>query len=106
VIKLRVLLDHDLPVKSYRASLQTAEGREILTMGGLKETPRPARTPDATSGVIVDSVGRPGPPYRILDVFVPTSALTPGAYLLSVRADTRPDDELTAVPFVVRPAAR
>ena len=82
-IRVRVVLDHDLRVTSYRASLQTAEGREILRVGGLREA-------SGTDG-------------RTLDVMVPSGLLSPGTYLLSIQRDSAgPPEELTATTFVVR----
>jgi anti-sigma factor RsiW len=82
-IRLRVLLEHDLRVSSYRASLQTSAGREILRVGGLREASRPEG--------------------RMVDVMVPGGLLRPGSYLLSVQRDAGgAPEELTATTFLVR----
>ena len=82
-IRLRVLLEHDLRVASYRASLQTSEGREVLRVGGLREASRSAG--------------------RTVDVMVPAGLLAPGHYLLSVQRDAGgAPEELTATTFLVR----
>ena len=82
-IRLRVPLEHDLRVASYRISLQTAAGREVLRVGGLRE------------------VSRAG--GRTVDVIVPSGLLRPGSYLLSVQRDgAGAPDELTATTFQVR----
>lgn len=82
-IRIRVLLDHDLRISSYRACLQTPEGREILRVGGLRE-----------------ASGREG---RTLDIVVPAGLLRPGTYLLSIQRDSAGAPvELTAATFVVR----
>jgi hypothetical protein len=82
-IRLRVTLEHDSRVPSYRASLQTRDGREVLRVGGLREASR-----------------RGG---RTVDVMVPAGLLRSGTYLLSIQRDAAgPPQELTATTFVVR----
>lgn len=82
-VRLRVLLEHDLHVTSYRASLQTGEGREILRVGGLREAS--------------------GPEGRTVDVIVPAGLLPAGTYLLSIQRDAAgAPEELTATTFLVR----
>lgn len=82
-IRLRVPLEHDLRVASYRASLLTGEGREVLRVGGLREAK--------------------GPKGRTVDVIVPAGLLRPGAYLLSLQRDAPgAAEELTATTFLVR----
>lgn len=82
-VLLRVPLKHDFDVTSYRVSLQTSEGREILRVDGLRQTS--------------------GPEGRALDVVVPTELLRPGTYLLSLqRGVPGAPQELTATTFRVR----
>jgi hypothetical protein len=82
-IRLRVLLEHDLSVTSYRVSLQTREGREVLRVGGLREASRPEG--------------------RTVDVMVPAGLLTPGHYLISIQRDAAgAPEELTAATLLVR----
>jgi len=82
-IRLRVPVEHDLRVASYRAILQTSAGTEVFRMGGLREaTPSRART---------------------VDVIVPGGLLRPGAYVLSLQRDgPGRAEELAATTFVVR----
>ena len=82
-VRLRVPLEDDFDVTSYRASLQTIEGREILRVGGLREVA--------------------GPEGRTLDVMVPTGLLRPGTFVLSLQRDVAgTSEELTATTFLVR----
>jgi hypothetical protein len=82
-VRLRVLLDHDLRVPAYRASLQTPEEQELLRLGGLRESV----TPEG----------------RAVDLMVPTGLLRPGTYVVSIQRDaTGPPQELTAATLLVR----
>jgi hypothetical protein len=82
-VRLRVQLDHDLQVASYRAILQTPDERKVFGVEGLPETS--------------------GPGGRTVEVMVPAGLLRPGDYLLSIQIDAPgPPKELTAPTFLVR----